>query len=144
MFTPTTKAEQGHDESITFERMEYLLGRQMAARVRDKSLELYVYAAAHAARRGLILADTKFEFGIIQGELHLVDEILTPDSSRYWDAAQYEPGQALPSFDKQYVRDYLESLDWNKEPPGPELPDEVVARTVELYQETWRRLTGQG
>lgn len=141
LFTPTTKAEAGHDESISFDQVAELVGAGTGAELRDKAIELYSCAAAHASSRGLILADTKFEFGVIDGKLRLIDEALTPDSSRYWDMAQYEPGRPLPSFDKQYVRDYVESLDWNKEPPGPELPDEVVARTVELYEETWRRLT---
>lgn len=143
IFTPSTKAEVGHDENITFEQAANLVGADLAARVRDVSLELYRRAADWAAQRGIIIADTKFEFGMINGELHLVDEVLTPDSSRFWPADCYEPGRNPPSFDKQYVRDYLESISWNKAPPAPELPAEVVERTRSKYIEAFQRITGR-
>jgi len=142
IFTPATKAETGHDENIPFETMEATVGRQHAAEARRLSLELYRRARAHAEARGIILADTKFEFGVRQGRLVWIDEALTPDSSRFWPREGYAPGRPQPSFDKQFVRDYLETLDWNKQPPGPELPREVVARTVEKYAEAFERLRG--
>jgi phosphoribosylaminoimidazole-succinocarboxamide synthase len=141
IFTPTTKAETGHDESMTFAQVEQVLGASRAAEVRDLSLTLYARAAAHAEARGIILADTKFEFGVHDGHLVWIDEALTPDSSRFWPRDTYTPGQAQPSFDKQYVRDYLETLDWDKQPPGPSLPAEVVARTQQKYEEALARLT---
>lgn len=142
IFTPSTKAELGtHDENISFENMTDLVGRELAERVRDVSLELYAFGAAHALERGIVIADTKFEFGLLDGELILIDEVLTPDSSRFWPTAGYAAGKAQPSYDKQYVRDYLETLGWNKTAPGPELPDDVVAKTAEKYREAWRRLT---
>lgn len=142
IFTPSTKAELGtHDENISFEKMTDLVGRELAERVRDVSLELYAFGAAHALERGIVIADTKFEFGLLDGELILIDEVLTPDSSRFWPTAGYAAGKAQPSYDKQYVRDYLETLGWNKTAPGPELPDDVVAKTAEKYREAWRRLT---
>lgn len=143
IFTPATKAPQGaHDENISFERAAELLGAHVAEEVRSKALALYRFAAAHARERGIIIADTKFEFGLDEhGRLVLIDEALTPDSSRFWPADAYRPGANPPSFDKQYVRDYLESLDWNKQPPAPHLPAEVIAKTVEKYQEAYRRLT---
>lgn len=142
IYTPSTKAAVGaHDENIDFRRTVDLLGRELAERVRDLALELYRFGAEHALQRGIIIADTKFEFGLLDGELVLIDEVLTPDSSRFWPADGYEPGRSQPSFDKQYVRDYLETLDWDKTPPGPELPPEVVAKTAEKYREAWRRLT---
>jgi phosphoribosylaminoimidazole-succinocarboxamide synthase len=143
LYTPSTKAAVGeHDENIDFDRTVELLGRELAEQVRDVSLKLYTEAAAYALERGIIIADTKFEFGTdADGTLILIDEALTPDSSRFWPADQYEPGSSPPSFDKQYVRDYLETLDWDKTPPGPELPPEVVQRTAEKYQEALRRLT---
>jgi phosphoribosylaminoimidazole-succinocarboxamide synthase len=144
MFTPSTKAAPGtHDENIDFAAAERLLGAEVAARVRDASLRIYREAAAHALARGIIIADTKFEFGLDKdGTLVLIDEVLTPDSSRFWPVDGYRPGISPPSFDKQYVRDYLETLDWNKTAPGPELPAEVVARTAEKYREAQRRLVG--
>ncbi len=142
LFTPSTKAEIGtHDENISFEQTVDLVGRELAERVRDAALELYSFGAAYALERGIIIADTKFEFGILDGELILIDEALTPDSSRFWPADGYEKGVSQPSYDKQYVRDYLETLDWDKTDPGPALPDDVVKRTSEKYLEAWRRLT---
>ncbi len=144
IFTPTTKAEVGaHDEAIDFARTEEILGAEMAGRVRDISLRLYEFAADVARERGLILADTKFEFGLVDGELTLVDEIFTPDSSRFWDAKEYAPGRAQDSFDKQFVRDYLEALNWNKTPPAPELPSTIVAQTQSKYFAAYERITGQ-
>jgi len=144
IYTPSTKAELGdHDENISFETTVGLLGRALAERVRDTSLRLYTEAAAYARERGIIIADTKFEFGQDQeGKLFLIDEVLTPDSSRFWPADQYQPGSSPPSFDKQFVRDYLETLDWNKQPPAPDLPAEVIRRTAEKYREAELRLTG--
>jgi phosphoribosylaminoimidazole-succinocarboxamide synthase len=142
IFTPSTKAESGHDQNISFEAMEKSVGRQRAAEARRMSLELYTQARTYAEARGIILADTKFEFGIRDGRLLWVDEALTPDSSRFWPRDGYQPGRSQPSFDKQFVRDYLEGLDWDKRPPGPALPSEVVARTLEKYQEALERLSG--
>jgi len=144
IFTPATKAQVGHDENIPFGKVVNLVGKELAERLRDLSIQIYQFAAAHAEERGLILADTKFEFGLAEdGNLMLIDELLTPDSSRFWDASTYEPGKPQENFDKQFVRDYLESLNWNKEPPAPELPPEVVAKTRERYLEAYRRLTGE-
>ena len=145
LFTPSTKAEVGdHDENIDFARTETLLGAEMATRVRDASLQLYRQAADFALGQGIIIADTKFEFGVDdQGGLVLIDEALTPDSSRFWPQDDYSVGISPPSFDKQYVRDYLETLDWDKTPPGPHLPDEVIQRTAAKYREALRRLTGR-
>jgi phosphoribosylaminoimidazole-succinocarboxamide synthase len=143
IFTPATKAESSHDENISFGTMEATVGRERAAEARRISLEIYTRALAHAEARGIILADTKFEFGVRDGRLIWVDEALTPDSSRFWPRDAYAPGRSQPSFDKQYVRDYLEGLDWNKQPPGPELPPDVVARTVEKYKEAFERLRGE-
>ncbi len=144
IFTPATKAAVGdHDENISFEAAAKLVGREMAERVRDVSIALYHFASAHAAARGIIIADTKFEFGLTpDGALVLMDEALTPDSSRFWPAASYQVGTSPPSFDKQFVRDYLETLDWNKKAPGPRLPAAVVERTAANYEEALRRLTG--
>lgn len=143
LFTPATKAELGdHDENIDFATAAGIVGREVADRVRDLTLELYGRAADHARQRGIILADTKFEFGLVDGEIVLIDEVLTPDSSRFWPADDYEPGRAQRSFDKQYVRDWLETLDWDKTPPGPELPDEIVQRTRSRYVEAYELLTG--
>jgi len=144
IFTPAFKAPKGeHDANISFAETERLVGPQLAAQVRDITLALYQEASDYAATRGIIIADTKFEFGIDEGgKLHLIDEVLTPDSSRFWPAAGYRPGISPPSFDKQYVRDYLETLDWNKTAPGPPMPDEVVLRTAEKYREAQRLLTG--
>jgi phosphoribosylaminoimidazole-succinocarboxamide synthase len=143
IFTPATKAERGaHDENISFDVMAAQVGAALAARVRDTALALYRHAAAHARERGIIIADTKFEFGVdAAGTLTLIDEVLTPDSSRFWPADTYRPGESPPSFDKQYVRDYLETLDWDKRAPGPKLPPEVIARTSAKYREALTRLT---
>ncbi|GAC1674716.1 MAG: phosphoribosylaminoimidazolesuccinocarboxamide synthase [Candidatus Acidiferrum sp.] len=150
IFTPSTKAEKGHDENIAFDEMAALIGKELAQRVRSVSLEIYVRAAAYAESRGILLADTKFEFGVLdgatqntQGELVWIDEALTPDSCRFWPAAEYRPGGPQISFDKQYVRDYLERIAWPKTPPGPELPPEVVAATRAKYREAFRILTGR-
>jgi phosphoribosylaminoimidazole-succinocarboxamide synthase len=143
LFTPSTKAEVGHDENIAFAEVEKQLGASQAAAVRDTSLALYQQARAHAESCGILLADTKFEFGVRNGRLLWIDEALTPDSSRFWPQDGYQPGRGQPSFDKQYVRDYLETLPWNKQPPGPALPDEVVRRTSEKYLEAYARLTGR-
>ncbi|GBC98770.1 Phosphoribosylaminoimidazole-succinocarboxamide synthase [bacterium HR17] len=144
LFTPATKAETGHDENIPFERVAAMVGPALAERLRDLSVRLYRFAADHAEGCGLILADTKFEFGLTDdGDLILVDELLTPDSSRFWDTATYAPGKPQENFDKQFVRDYLERIGWNKEPPAPELPPDIVAKTRERYLEAYRRLTGR-
>jgi phosphoribosylaminoimidazole-succinocarboxamide synthase len=143
IFTPATKAELGaHDENIAYERVVALIGRGLAEQVRATALALYSFAAEHALARGIIIADTKFEFGVDEaGHLTLIDEALTPDSSRFWPLDTYRPGSSPPSFDKQFVRDYLETLDWNKRAPGPRLPAEIIARTSEKYAEALRRLT---
>jgi phosphoribosylaminoimidazole-succinocarboxamide synthase len=143
IFTPATKAESGHDENISFEQAASLISKELAERVRAVSMELYRRAAAYAEPRGIILADTKFEFGLLNGELLWIDEALTPDSSRFWPAAHYSPGGPQPSFDKQFVRDYLERMQWPKTPPGPELPPEVVSATRDKYREAYRILTGR-
>jgi phosphoribosylaminoimidazole-succinocarboxamide synthase len=144
IFTPSTKAAVGeHDQNIDFAATCELLGEELATRVRDTSLRIYTDAAAYALQRGIIIADTKFEFGVDEnGVLHLIDEVLTPDSSRFWPADRYRPGVSPPSFDKQFVRDYLETLDWNKTAPGPKLPEEIIRKTAEKYREAERRLTG--
>jgi phosphoribosylaminoimidazole-succinocarboxamide synthase len=143
LFTPATKAAMGaHDENIPFEQAERLVGATLAAKVRDTALALYSFAAEHARQRGIIIADTKFEFGVdAEGRLTLIDEVLTPDSSRFWPADTYRAGISPPSFDKQFVRDYLETLDWNKRAPAPKLPPEIIARTSEKYREALARLT---
>jgi phosphoribosylaminoimidazole-succinocarboxamide synthase len=143
LFTPSTKATTGHDENIAFEEAAAIVGRELAVRLREVSLEIYRRAVAYAEPRGIILADTKFEFGLDGDELVWIDEALTPDSSRFWPASEYEPGRAQPSFDKQYVRDYLESIHWNKQAPAPALPDGVVARTREKYLDAFRLITGR-
>jgi len=145
LFTPATKAEAGaHDENISFARVGKMIGKALAAKVRDLSVRLYLEAADYARERGIIIADTKFEFGTDdKGNLVLIDEALTADSSRFWPAEEYRPGSSPPSFDKQYVRDYLETLDWNKTPPAPRLPPQVIAKTSEKYREALQRLTGQ-
>jgi phosphoribosylaminoimidazole-succinocarboxamide synthase len=137
LFTPATKAEIGdHDENISFAQVEELIGAELAARVRDLSIEIYTRGAEYAAERGIIVADTKFEFGLDDsGKLHLIDEVLTPDSSRFWPAAEYAVGISPPSFDKQFVRDYLETLDWDKTAPGPKLPEEIAAKTAQKYRQ---------
>jgi phosphoribosylaminoimidazole-succinocarboxamide synthase len=142
VFTPATKATSGHDENISFEQAAALVGEKLAEKVRAVSLEIYRRAAAYAEPRGVIVADTKFEFGLLNNELIWIDEALTPDSSRFWPAAQYNPGGPQPSFDKQFVRDYLERICWPKTPPGPELPSEVVAATRAKYREAYRILAG--
>lgn len=143
IFTPATKAETGHDENISEAEAAVMVGAELLTRLRQLTLDLYAFGVDHAASCGIILADTKFEFGVTDaGELLLIDELMTPDSSRYWPADQYAPGGPQPSFDKQYVRDYLESTRWNKQPPVPSLPDEVVGRTREKYLDAYRRLTG--
>jgi len=145
IFTPATKAAEGHDENISFEQMCVVVGKPLAEKIRDVSIRLYEEAARHAATRGIIIADTKFEFGTdAKGDLVLIDEVLTADSSRFWPADQYHVGISPPSFDKQYVRDYLETLDWNKTAPAPKLPHDVIARTSAKYREALERLTGKG
>ncbi len=144
IFTPATKAESGHDENISFGEVEKLIGPELAARVRDVSIRMYQEAADYAATKGIIIADTKFEFGLTkENQLVLIDEVLTADSSRFWPKDSYRVGISPPSFDKQFVRDYLEMLDWNKEPPAPKLPADVIARTSEKYREALQRLTGR-
>jgi phosphoribosylaminoimidazole-succinocarboxamide synthase len=143
IFTPATKAQEGHDENLSFAQACDLVGREVAETVRDWTLELYCLAAEHAASKGLLLADTKFEFGEDDKGLLWIDEALTPDSSRYWEAQLYRPGEPQPSYDKQFVRDYLEGIRWNKKPPGPELPAQIVRRTREKYIEAYRRVTGR-
>jgi phosphoribosylaminoimidazole-succinocarboxamide synthase len=143
IFTPTTKAETGHDEPITYDQMSDMIGDVLARQVRDTSLAVYEHAARYALGRGIIVADTKMEFGMINGRLSLIDELLTPDSSRFWDAETYSPGKAQPSFDKQPLRDWLTDSGWNKEPPAPQLPPEVVESTAGRYREAYRRLTGK-
>lgn len=142
LFTPATKAATGHDENIPFERAAEIVGLELAQKVRATTLEIYRRAAAYAEPRGILLADTKFEFGLLNGELIWIDEALTPDSSRFWPAAEYHPGGPQPSFDKQFVRDYLERIQWPKTPPGPDLPPDVVAATRAKYREAFRLLTG--
>ncbi len=142
IFTPSTKATTGHDENISFEETVARIGRPLAEQLRDISLTIYKRATEHATARGIILADTKFEFGLLDNELIWIDEALTPDSSRFWPADQYVPGKSQPSFDKQYVRDYLEKIGWNKQPPAPPLPSEVVVATQQKYKEAFQRITG--
>jgi phosphoribosylaminoimidazole-succinocarboxamide synthase len=142
LFTPSTKADEGHDENISFEQAVEIEGREVAEKVRDLSLQIYTEAREYARERGIIIADTKFEFGKIDGELILIDEVLTPDSSRFWPLDEYEPGRGQHAYDKQFVRDYLETLDWDKTPPGPELPDEIVERTQGRYLDAYEQLTG--
>ena len=143
IFTPTTKAETGHDEPMTFEQVEAVLGADVANAVQLRSLALYRYAAGVAEERGIIIADTKFEFGLIDGEVTLIDELLTPDSSRFWPLEGYAPGGDQPSFDKQYVRDWAGATGWNREPPAPALPPEVVQASSERYLEAYSLLTGE-
>ncbi|HPJ20991.1 MAG TPA: phosphoribosylaminoimidazolesuccinocarboxamide synthase [Clostridia bacterium] len=143
VFTPSTKAEEGHDQNVTYEKLCREIGDDLAAKLRDTSLALYKKVSDYALSKGLILADTKFEFGLLDGELVVADEMFTPDSSRFWDASDYEPGRAQKSFDKQYLREYLETLDWDKTPPAPELPADVIARTTEKYLEAYEILTGK-
>ena len=143
IFTPSTKAQTGHDENISFDRMAAVVGMDVARQLRDLTLAIYKHAAAYAESRGIIIADTKFEFGFIGGKLVLGDEVLTPDSSRFWPRETYQPGKAQNSYDKQYVRDYLEAIHWNKQPPAPALPPEVAHKTSEKYREAYRLLTGK-
>jgi phosphoribosylaminoimidazole-succinocarboxamide synthase len=143
IFTPSTKASEGHDENISFERMVEISGRGLADELRRRSIDIFQRGAAYALQRGIIIADTKFEFGLIDDELILIDEALTPDSSRFWPADQYAPGRSQPSFDKQFVRDWLSATSWDKNSPPPSLPDEVVAKTREKYVEAYQRLTGK-
>jgi phosphoribosylaminoimidazole-succinocarboxamide synthase len=142
IFTPATKADTGHDENITFEQSCEIAGTETMTALRDYTLALYTFAAEHARERGIIIADTKFEFGVTDGSIVLIDEALTPDSSRFWPASEYEPGRGQPSFDKQYVRDWLDGTGWDHTPPGPELPDDVTAQTRAKYVEAYERITG--
>jgi len=143
LFTPTTKAETGHDEPLSEAELVALVGAELAEQLREATLSLYTWARDFALPRGIILADTKFEFGLLDGEMIVIDEMLTPDSSRFWAVEEYRPGSSPPSFDKQYVRDWLTASGWDREPPAPELPPEVVGRTTEKYREAYRRLTGK-
>jgi phosphoribosylaminoimidazole-succinocarboxamide synthase len=143
VFTPATKAESGHDENISFEETCERIGTDLATRLRDLSLQIYSSAAGYTMEKGIILADTKFEFGLLDGEIILIDEVLTPDSSRYWPADRYEPGQSPFSYDKQFVRDWLETTDWDKNSPPPAMPDDIVTRTREKYVEAFEVLSGQ-
>jgi phosphoribosylaminoimidazole-succinocarboxamide synthase len=143
LFTPATKAVTGHDVNVTFNYIAGSIGVDLAGQLRDLTLDIYSRAAAHALERGIILADSKFEFGFINGKLSLADEVITPDSSRFWPAHQYKPGGAQASYDKQYVRDFLETLAWDKKPPAPALPVDVIRKTSEKYQEAYRQLTGR-
>ena len=142
IFTPATKADSGHDENISFEQTAELIGSERAAQLRDLTLAVYEKARAYADARGIIIADTKFEFGLVDGRVILIDEIFSSDSSRFWPKDRYEPGRSQDSFDKQFVRDYLETLDWDKTPPAPELPEEVIRKSLEKYREAYRRLAG--
>jgi len=143
VYTPATKAEEGHDVNITYEETVRIVGEELASEMREKSLEIYEAASEYAEGRGIIIADTKFEFGLLNGKLILIDELLTPDSSRFWPAELYSPGMPQVSYDKQFARDYLESTGWNKQPPAPELPEDVVLATSKKYLEALRRLTGE-
>jgi phosphoribosylaminoimidazole-succinocarboxamide synthase len=143
IFTPSTKATEGHDENVSFEAVVDKIGSEMANKLKDVSLALYAKASSHAETKGIILADTKFEFGLFDGELAVADEIFTPDSSRFWAMDQYEPGRPQQSFDKQFLREYLESINWDKTPPAPELPEDVVKNTAARYVEAYERLTGR-
>lgn len=143
IFTPTTKAESGHDQVLTFDQVVEMVDGDRAEEIRDRSIALYTKAAEYARSRGILIADTKFEWGLVDGDLILVDEVLTPDSSRFWPAHRYQPGRSQPSFDKQFVRDYLDTLGWDKTPPGPELPAEVVAKTAEKYISAYEQITGR-
>ena len=143
LFTPTTKAEVGHDENMSFDEVVDMVGQEMAERLRDTTIEVYEFARDFARERGIIIADTKLEFGTIDGDLILIDELLTPDSSRFWDMTGYEPGKSQPNYDKQFVRDWLDAAGWDHEPPAPELPEDVVSRTTERYAEAFSKLTGR-
>ena len=143
LFTPTTKAEEGHDLPMSLKELGDMVGEDMAKRLGDKTIEIYASADAYARTKGIIIADTKLEFGLVDGELIVIDEMLTPDSSRFWDAQGYAPGKSQPNYDKQFVRDALTAMGWNREPPAPELPQDVVDKTRERYSEAYQRLTGQ-
>lgn len=143
LFTPTTKAEEGHDENITIDEMKEMVGADLTEELREKSTQVYSFARAFAATKGIIIADTKMEFGLIDGRVSLIDELLTPDSSRFWNAELYSPGSSQPNFDKQFVRDWLIESGWDREPPAPPLPNDVVDKTAQRYSEAYRRLTGQ-
>jgi phosphoribosylaminoimidazole-succinocarboxamide synthase len=143
IFTPATKAQTGHDENISFDQVVKIIGADLAGKLRDLTLTIYKKAADYARPRGIIIADTKFEFGVVNGQIVLADEVLTPDSSRFWPVETYSPGGPQPSYDKQYVRDYLESIHWNKQPPAPALPDDVAERTSQKYKDAYKALTGR-
>jgi phosphoribosylaminoimidazole-succinocarboxamide synthase len=143
IFTPTTKAEVGHDENMSYSEMVDLVGPEAANALRLRTLAIYKFAAQYAAERGIIIADTKLEFGIVEGEPIIIDEMLTPDSSRFWPAGEYHTGRSQPSFDKQFVRDWLTGIGWNREPPAPEMPEDIIQKTSERYHEAYRRLTGR-
>jgi phosphoribosylaminoimidazole-succinocarboxamide synthase len=143
IFTPSTKASEGHDINVSYEYVKKQIGEELASTLKEKSITLYKKAEKYALSRGIILADTKFEFGMLDGELVIADEMFTPDSSRFWELADYEPGRAQKSFDKQYLREYLESLDWDKTPPAPKLPQEVIEKTRAKYIEAYERITGK-
>ena len=143
IFTPATKATTGHDENIDFKTMASIVGKKAATELKRRTLDLYTRAAEYAKTKGILLADTKFEFGEVDGEIILIDEVLTPDSSRFWPAKEYKVGISPPSYDKQFVRDWLESIKWNKQPPAPDLPEDVIARTSEKYREAYAKLTGK-
>ncbi len=143
IFTPSTKSHEGHDVNITYQEAENFIGKELASNLKEKSIRLYSMAAENVRKKGIIMADTKFEFGVLNGKAILIDEILTPDSSRFWPMEDYEPGRGQASFDKQYVRDYLATLDWDKTPPGPELPEEVINNTREKYIEAFEKITGK-
>ena len=142
IFTPATKAKEGHDENITLQEMGNLIGAKLATQLKDLTLQVYNYAHDYASKKGIIIADTKMEFGFINNEIHLIDELLTPDSSRFWDASGYEPGKSQPNFDKQFVRDWLNKQQWDREHPAPELPKEIVSKTSARYEEAFNRLVG--
>ncbi|NLM75107.1 MAG: phosphoribosylaminoimidazolesuccinocarboxamide synthase [Clostridiaceae bacterium] len=143
IFTPSTKAKEGHDINISYDELEDLIGADLASALKEKSIALYKKASEYALTKGIIIADTKFEFGLLDGELVIADEIFTPDSSRFWELSDYEPGRPQKSFDKQYLREYLETLDWDKNPPAPKLPEEVIKKTEEKYIEAYERITGK-
>ena len=142
IFTPATKAEEGHDENITLQEMGDLIGQDLAAQLKDLTLQVYKYAHNYASKKGIIIADTKMEFGFINNEIHIIDELLTPDSSRFWDASGYQPGKSQPNFDKQFVRDWLNSQQWDREPPAPRLPEGIVSKTSTRYEEAFNKLVG--
>ena len=142
IFTPAAKVDEGHDENISYDKMKQIVGRDLAEQLKDASMQLYAHAEAHARTRGIIIADTKFEFGMVDGALIVIDEVLTPDSSRFWEASQYEPGRSQASFDKQPLRDWLENSGWDKNPPGPPLPAEIIDETAARYRKAYELITG--